>query len=37
MIDNLRSSIGERKDAMEDLRTKVDGMLKVVSRAAEVI
>lgn len=35
MIDNLRSSIGERKAAMEDLRAKVDGMLKVVSKAAE--
>jgi methyl-accepting chemotaxis protein len=35
MIGNLRSSIEEKRVAMDDLQKKVDGILGVVSRAAE--
>lgn len=35
MIDNLRTLIAERQEAMEDQQRKVDAMLAVVTRAAE--
>lgn len=35
MVDNLRSSIEEKRVAMDDLKTKVDSISSVVAKAAE--